>query len=131
LNQTRSVLAGVVKGFEAGNDPKNQCLINAMLHAAAMLCNQLEEFRRKVGDAIDYPFEHASADVNLARFAFPSPLPEKNDIGGLLGASGEVLDRLVGLYRRGLGRLAVTAEAVERALDLPPIPVDEPDQAPA
>ena len=63
--------------------------------------------------------------MTLAKFAFPSLVPEKNDIGGLLNASGEALDRIAGLYRRALGRLAVTAEEVKHTLGLSPVPIDE------
>jgi hypothetical protein len=119
-----------VKAYQDGKDPKNQPLINAMLRAAATLRNLLEELRRKVGDAIAYPFEHADENVTLARFVFPASLPESNDIGGLLEASGEALDRLAGLYRRALGRLAVTVEEVERALGLTPIAVEETETKP-
>jgi hypothetical protein len=37
---------------------------------------------------------------------------------------------MAGLYQRALGRLAVSAEEVERALDMPPIPFDEPNEKP-
>ena len=131
LAHSRQVLQGTLQAYEAGKDPKNQPLINAVLRAAAGLRDRLEEVRWKVGDAIDYPFEHADEDVTLARFALPSVLPEKDDISALMSASGEAIDRLAGLYRRALGRLAVTAEEVERRLDLPPITVDEPGETPA
>jgi predicted Zn finger-like uncharacterized protein len=130
LAHASSLLLGAVQAYQAGKDPKNEPLINAMLRAAAGLRDRLEESRWKVGDAIDYPFEHADENVTLAKFAFPPRLPEKDDIGGLLEASGEALDRVSGLYHRALGRLAVTAEEVERALGLPPIPVDAPDERP-
>jgi predicted Zn-dependent protease len=125
LAHARLVLSGTVQAYHAGNDQKNEPLINAMLRAAAGLLETLEESRRKVSDVIDYPFEHADENVTLAKFAFPSLLPAKDDIGGLLNASGEALDRVGGLYRRALGRLAVTAEEVERALGLLPISMDE------
>jgi hypothetical protein len=117
-----------LQAYETGKDPKNQPLINAILRAAAGLRDRLDEFRWKVGDAIEYPFEHADQDVTLARFALPPVLPEKDNIGDLMSASGEAIDRLSGLYCRTLGRLAVTAEEVERALGLPPIQVDEPGE---
>ncbi len=126
----RSVLLGTLQAYQAGKDPKNQPLVNAVLRAAAGLRDRLEESRWKLGDAIDYPFEHADENVTLAKFAFPPLLPEKDDISGLLEAGGEALTRVSGLYQRALGRLAVTAEEVERALGLPPIPIDAPDQGP-
>jgi Zn-dependent protease with chaperone function len=128
LAHARLVLSGAVQAYHAGKDQKNEPLINAMLRAAAGLHDVLEESRWKIGNAIDYPFEHADENVTLAKFAFPTLVPEKNDIGGLMNASGEALDRIAGLYRRALGRLAVTAEEVERALGLLPIRVDQPGE---
>jgi hypothetical protein len=118
---------GALQIYEAGKDPKDQPKINAVLRAAASLRDGLEEIRWKVGDGIAYPFEHADEDVTLGKFAFPPLIPAKDDIGGLLEASGEAINRLAGLYGRALGRLALAAEEVERALDLPPIVVEEAD----
>ena len=71
LSRSRSVLIGALQVYEAGKDPKNQPRINAVLRAASALRDRLEETRWKVGDAIDYPFEHADEDVTLGKFAFP------------------------------------------------------------
>jgi hypothetical protein len=125
LARARRILLGSLESHQASKDPKNEPLVNAVLRAAATLRDRLE-FRWKVGDAIDYPFEHADEHVTLAKFAFPQLVPQKDDIGGLLEASGEALNRLAGLYQRAIGRLAVTAEEVERALGLEPIPIDAP-----
>jgi predicted Zn finger-like uncharacterized protein len=127
LSQSRSVLMGAIQAYEAGKDPKDQPRINAVLRAASALRDRLEETRWKVGDGIAYPFEHAHEDVTLGKFAFPPLIPAKEDIGGLVEASGEAIDRLAGLHRRALGRLALAAEEVERALGLPPIVVEEPE----
>jgi Zn-dependent protease with chaperone function len=125
LARSRSVLVGALQIYEAGKDPKDQSKINAVLRAAASLRDGLDEIRWKVGDGIAYPFEHADEDVTLGKFAFPPLIPAKDDIGGLLEASGEAINRLAGLYGRALGRLALAAEEVERALGLPPIVVEE------
>jgi predicted Zn finger-like uncharacterized protein len=127
LFQARTLLSGTASAFEAAKGPTNEPRINAILRAAAALRDRLVETRWKVGDFLDYPFEHADDNVTLGKFIFPSLLPEKNDVGGLLQTSDEALDRLAGLYRRALGRLAVTVEEVERVLGLPPIVVDEPE----
>ena len=128
LARSRSVLVGAIQAYKAGKDPKNQPRINAVLRAASDLRDRLEETRWKVGDAIDYPFEHASEDVTLGKFAFPPSIPAKDDIGGLLEASGEAINRLAGSIAAPSGRLALAAEEVERALGLPPIVVEEPDK---
>ncbi|MGO9469567.1 MAG: M48 family metalloprotease [Isosphaeraceae bacterium] len=126
----RMVLMGVVQAIEASKDQQNELLLNALSLAAAKLHEMLEEFRWKVGDTIYYPFEHAQEDITLARFALPEILPERNDVVGLLNVSAEAIERLSVLYVRVLGRLAVTAEEVERALGLPPIspPPSEPSE---
>ncbi len=110
--------------FHKGNNEKNAPLINAILRAVATLRDVLEEFRWKLGDTIYYPFEHAQEDITLARFALPAIMPEKEDIGGVMGAAEAACERVVVLYARALGRLTVTAEEVERAMGLEPIKVE-------
>lgn len=127
LARARAVLAGAIQPYNEGNDPQNQPRINAILRAASDLRDRLEEARWKVGDGIAYPFEHASEGVTLGKFAFPALIPAKDDIGGLMEASGELIGRLAGLHGRALGRLALAAEEVERALGLPPIVVEDAD----
>jgi predicted Zn finger-like uncharacterized protein len=129
LAQSRTVLMGAIQVYNAAKEPQNQARINAVLRAAATLRDRLEETRWKVGDGIGYPFEHADEDMTLGKFAFPPLIPAKDDISGLMEASGEVVDRLVGVCGRALGRLALAAEEVERALGLPPIVVEEADEA--
>jgi len=126
----RRLLMGAVQAIQASKDQQNELLLNAVTRAAGKLHEVLEEFRWKVGDTIYYPFEHAQEEITLARFALPDTLPDRNDVAGLLNASQEAIDRLAGLYVRALGRLAVAAEEVERALGLPPIavPPSEPSE---
>ena len=99
-----------------------------MLRAASNLHDRLEETRWKIGDGIAYPFEHADENVTLATFAFPAEIPAREDVGGLLDASDAVVNRLANVCGRALGRLALTAEEVERALGLSPIVVEEADK---
>ena len=74
LARARLVVVGTLRAHEAGKDPKNEPLINAVLRAGADLHERLQEFRRKVGDGIDYPFRacrrkrHAMAQVRLPFF---------------------------------------------------------------
>jgi Zn-dependent protease with chaperone function len=127
LARARSVLAGAFQVFNEADDPTDQFRIDAVLRAASDLRDRFEEFREKVGDAIAYPFEHASEGVTLGKFALPAPTPSKEDVRGLMGASGEVIDRLARLHVRALGRLTLAAEEVERTLGLPPIVVEDPE----
>ncbi len=129
----RKVLMGALEAIQASKNQRDEPLFDAITRAASTLYQSLDEFRWKVGDTIYYPFEHAEEDITLARFALPDALPDRNDVAGLLAASQEAIDRLSILYIRALGRLAVTAEEVERALGLAPIPLpqSEPDHAEA
>jgi Peptidase family M48 len=99
--------------------------MKAVLRAAGILHEHLERVRRKVGDTIDYPFQHADEGISLGRFAFGPAIPDQSNVFGLLAAAEAANDRLSSLYARALGRLTVTAEEVERALGLEPIVVDE------
>jgi hypothetical protein len=72
------------------------------------------------GDTLVYPFEYVQDDITLARFIVPT-LPDEHDIGALLQASEEALERLRAVYARSLGGVAVMVEDVERALGLPGI----------
>ncbi|SIO36226.1 MJ0042 family finger-like domain-containing protein [Singulisphaera sp. GP187] len=127
--RAKQVLELLLSRYNDGKNEKNQPLIAAVLRGASDLRDTLEALRWKVGDTIYYPFEHAKEDITLARFALPAVLPEKNDVGGLLETTDAAIDRLLGLYRRALGRLTVTAEEVERVLGLEPIAVPEADEA--
>ncbi len=128
IAHARGVLGGLLGALQGTKEPGPD-RINAVLRAASRLRDDLEQFRRKVGDAIEYPFEHATEGITLGKFALPAALPEKEQVGELMGSCGEAIDRLFGLYRRALGRLCVTAEEVEKALGLPPIELPESDPA--
>jgi Zn-dependent protease with chaperone function len=127
----RKVLIDLVQAFQAAKNSNNEPLMSALTRAAGNLAEFLEEFRWKFGDTIHYPFEHAQEDITLARFALPASTPSKEDVVALLEASQGALDRLVALYTRALGRLAVTALEVERALGLPPLEPEKPNKRPA
>jgi hypothetical protein len=127
--RAKEVLGLLVTRYSEGKNQKNEPLINAVLRGASDLRDKLEELRWRVGEAVDYPFEHAHEDITVGRFALPPVLPEKDDVGGLLDVAGAAIDRLQTLYRRALGRLTVTAEEVERVVGLEPIEIDEANEA--
>jgi len=104
---------------------QSQPLINACLRAGKQLHDRLEEFRWKIGDTLNYPFEHSQEDATLVKYALPRVPPAEN-VGELGQAAQDALERITTLYRRALGRLTVTAEEVERALGLPPLPTPDP-----
>jgi predicted Zn finger-like uncharacterized protein len=117
----RSALIGLLSAFQTAKRQNDENIANVVFRASAALAESLETLRWKVGDTIYYPFEHAHENITLARFVLPDSIPPKENIEGLLQLSDGALDRLRGLYARVLGRLALTAEEVERVLGLAPI----------
>ncbi len=125
--RNRSALLGLLNAWQKTKRANNENVTRAVLRGGAALGESLETLRWKVGDTIFYPFEHAQENMTLARFVLPGTIPEKEDIDGLLQLSEAALDRLTGLYSRALGRLALTAEEVERVLGLSPIEFENAD----
>ena len=113
--------------FQAGKNDKDQAMINALLRGGRKLHDRLTSLKWKVGDLIAYPFEHAQAGITLGRYALPN-LPPAEALGDLFQTGTEAQDRLIDLHRRVLGRLAATAEAVERAIGLPPVEITAPQE---
>lgn len=124
--RARQALGSLCETFQKGNNAKNPTLINAILRAGSRLSDRLHELRWKIGDTIAYPFEHAQAEMTLARFILPPVLPQKDEIAELLQVSDQAVEKLLTLHRRVLGRLAVTAEEVERTVGLSPLAVEQP-----
>ena len=123
----RGALIGLLSAWQKTKKPSDEKLTKAILRGSGALAESLESLRWKIGDTIFYPFEHAQENVTLARFALPVAIPSKEDIDGLLQLSDAALDRLLGLYAQALGRLALTAEEVERVLGLSPIEFENAD----
>ncbi len=103
-------------------------VIHGLLAATQALRGVLDTFQANVSDSIDYPFEHAQEDTTLRQFALAHALPDQNDVGAIMQMGEDVIHRLHGLYLRSLGRLAVTAELVEHALELAPIEFAIPEE---
>jgi Zn-dependent protease with chaperone function len=120
LIRARVVLSPLIDTFNQGNNQKNQPLINAILRASSQLCDRLGEFKWKINDMIDYPFEHAQEGIGLARFALPL-VPAKDDISALMETTDDVYQKLGATLARSLGRLCFAAEQVEQALGFSPI----------
>ena len=120
-----NALGFLINLYQSGKNDKDQAMINALLRGTRHLHDRLTRLKWKIGDAVAYPFEHAHAGVTLGRFLLPT-LPEIEDVGGVIQTASETQDRLVDLHRRVLGRLTATAEAVERAIGLPPVEIPPP-----
>jgi predicted Zn finger-like uncharacterized protein len=123
----RFALIGLINAWQTTKRADNEKITNALVRASGALAESLEALRWKVGDTIFYPFEHAQDNVTLARFVLAEAIPPKENVQGLLEMSEAALDRILGLYSRVLGRLALTAEEVERVLGLAPIEIEKPD----
>lgn len=124
LHRDLQTLVRLLNTIQPGKQP-SQPMINACLRAGRQVHDRLEEFRWKIGDTLNYPFAHSDEDATLVKYALPR-VPAVDNVGELCQAAQEVLERVTTLYRRALGRLTVTAEEVERALGLPPLPTPEP-----
>ncbi len=108
--------------YQAGKNEKDQAMINALLRGARLIHDRLTALKWKIGDSVPYPFEHAHDGITLGRFVLPS-VPDSQEIGDIIEIGIEAQGRVIDLHRRVLGRLAATAEAVERAIGLLPVEV--------
>jgi hypothetical protein len=122
--RAQQVVVRLVQACVQGNRQKDDVMVNACLRAGRQLHDRLEELRWKLGDSVIYPFEHAQEEISLDRFALPI-VPQGDALGDVIEAGGEAIERIGTLYRRVLGRLAVTAEEVERAVGLQPLETAE------
>ena len=68
-----------------------------------------------------YPFEHARGKISIGDYAL-SQIPPKDNIGEVLGAAAEMLDKLNNLYYRVIAYLASIAESVETVFGFQPLP---------
>ena len=113
------VLKSPPRDLPGGQEPGQPAARQRDPPRQALLRQRLEEFRWKVGDLIEYPFEHADAEISLSRYVLAT-VPPKEEIGLLLGAADDSVQRVIGTFGRALGRLTHAAEEVEQALGLPP-----------
>ncbi|HEX3131000.1 MAG TPA: M48 family metalloprotease [Thermoanaerobaculia bacterium] len=100
-------------------DRERPRLVEVILEKLADLQERLKELHRELRNQ-PYLFDHGKEGTNLAQFAIPS-MPAANDYNGLVGVSGQALERLHEVYDRILGRLAMMAEKVEEGLGMPPL----------
>jgi predicted Zn finger-like uncharacterized protein len=121
------VLNRLLTLHQQGNNQGNQALTSAILRTSALLQDRLDEFRWKVGDLIEYPFEHAEDDISLSRYVL-AVVPPKEEVGLLLEAADDSVKRMISTYGRALGRLTHAAEEVEQALGLPPLELEPPEE---
>jgi len=67
-----------------------------------------------------YPFPHNRGPISLSQFCVEAA-PAKNDVAGIMNASGAILDRLPSIQVRVMGQLTSAAETIEKGLGLEPL----------
>lgn len=71
-------------------------------------------------EKVEYPFDHADGKITLRKFLLPTN-PDANDVGQTADCADKLLDNLISVYVRCVGRLCVGALEVEKALKLDPL----------
>jgi len=67
-------------------------------------------------------------DEDDSPYALPG-VPKADDIGELLDAAGNALDKIIPLHYRLVGRLALATEEVEKILGMDPLPEIPKDES--
>jgi hypothetical protein len=115
------VAVKLVGRLQQHSKTRDEALINACLRASGELQQQLQHLQGKLGGNVLYPFDHAQERISLGGFALPSLPADPQALGDVMRTCEEAMEKLATTYRRLLGRLAVAAEEVERALGLEPL----------
>lgn len=110
----------IFERWAAGNatDPR---AANAVKRGLKILSVMLHDLRKSLGESIVYPFDHQEGIISLAAYALPT-VPDDQDVDGLMDAAESAIDKTIAMHYRLVGRLMLTAEAVEKALGLEPLP---------
>ncbi len=102
---------------KAGKPETNNTQIQGL---ARQLRSSLQEIQEMLGDST-YPFEHSSTDVTLRQYAL-STVPALKRFEALFSAAVMAEEKLTELYSKILARIALIAEASEKAIGLEPLP---------
>jgi hypothetical protein len=109
LRNNNAVLAAML-GHLGGNE-RNEGLVREIIEQTRRVRSQLGELKTSF-ERIDYPFDHASGAISVSTYLM-KVIPQEEQIGEVLQAASEVIDKLFGLYGRAISRLCVMAEAIE------------------
>lgn len=126
----QQILGNLLRPLAEGKSRVAAARANACLRVGDRLHQALRDLQGRLGNGIEYPFEHAQEGIGLSRFALPI-VPDARALGDLYQAADEAVQKITTLYLRVLGRLAVTAEEVERAIGLMPLEVTAPSESTA
>ena len=113
--QAANLLLSNIEGNE-----ENEAFIGEIKIAAGRWHKLLSALSGKLA-AVPYPFDHAQGDLTVAQYAIEK-IPSHEEIGDVISAAGEALDRLFGLQSRILGQLVALAEKVEAVVADPGTP---------
>lgn len=109
-----------------GNE-QNRGLIQGIQGKMSSMWERLKDLRTQLS-SVPYPLDHAKGDISVGGYMLED-LPAMDDLGGIFEAGQSVVETLMVLYARLVGRLVVIAEEVEKLLGLEPLP--EPPEKPA
>lgn len=128
LRQEFLILAALARALQPNE--KRTTLISSIRMRMGLVRGCLMKLQEPLA-SLAYPLAHADGTITIGQYAFaPLPLDEAN-LGNLMEVADGTLDRLYRLYFLGMARLAATAEQVEAAAGLPPLPMpEEPAAAP-
>lgn len=104
------------------DSPQNQ-QNPSLIHAIEWRMTELHTLLEGIWNGMrnePYPFDHARGETTLAEVVLPH-LPEAQNLPALYQGSGQVVEALLDLYLRVLGRLARIAEQVEEGLGMEPV----------
>jgi hypothetical protein len=118
LSPQQASLGALLEALQGGGRPDDvttiiKDLMDRMLPRAKSVRTALEHCQ--------YPYEHAKGRLSLSQYLMPE-VPVKNDLGSIYNSCGQVLEAAPTLYVRLLGEIVHTAECVETACGLPPLP---------
>lgn len=114
LLHLRDSLAGMSALFNDLREENEDAFIRTLQANATDLEAQVKEVKRRLGDA-RYPFDHANGDISMAKFMTVETEPGMDPIFRRATEAEACVDRLLHLYLRIVGSLAVIAEKAERA----------------
>jgi hypothetical protein len=111
--------AGMILAQNLQGHEQDTSVIDALLHYMRAMHRSIGELRNSL-IKVNYPFKHGRGKLSVATYC-SDVAPTADDLGGLLRAGDEFLDRLPTLYVRVMGQLAMMGEMVESAVGLPPL----------
>jgi hypothetical protein len=127
LRNVQGVLGALLHHIDGQENNGAFCnlLISYMRHLREELLKLRGQF-----DQFAYPFDHAQGAMSISHYLLKE-LPGPEELGDIVDAADGLVNRLLPMYARTLGRLCLMAEAVETVLGHAPLPTPaEPKSQP-